>query len=313
MKAALFHRYGPPEVMEIGEAPEPRLRKGWVRVRTRASGVNPVDWKVRAGRLWFLSGRRFPKIPGGDFSGEVMEVGTGVEDLQVGDRVFGMTVAYVGGACAQQLVVRAHWAGRVPDGLTHVQAASLPIAGLTALQSLRDLGGVGEGSRVLINGGSGGVGTFAIQLARLMGAEVTAVCSARNTDRVRDLGAHHVIDYNEQDPLDTGPWDLFFDAVAAASYPKARRSLAPRGVYVSTEPRGGEFFWAAVTALRPGKRARNIMVRPRRRDLEDLAGMVADGRVQTVIEKELPLEEIVAAHAHLETNRARGKTVITIP
>lgn len=312
MKAALFHRYGPPEVMEIGEAPEPKLRKGWIRVRVRASGVNPVDWKVRVGKLWFLSVGRFPKIPGGDFSGEIIEVGPGVTDRQPGDRVFGMTVAYVGGACAEQLVVRAPWAGSVPDGLTHVQAASLPIAGLTALQSLRDLGGVGVGSKVLVNGGSGGVGTFAIQLARLMGAEVTAVCSQRNADLVRDLGAHHVIDYTKEDPLDTGPWDLFFDAVATASYPKVMRSLAPRGIYVSTEPRAGEFFWAAVTALRPGRKARNIMVRPRRSDLEELAGMVADGRVRAVIEKELPLEEIVAAHAHLETNRARGKTVITI-
>ena len=208
---------------------------------------------------------------------------------------------------------RAHWAGRVPDGLTHVQAASLPIAGLTALQSLRDLGGVGEGSRVLINGGSGGVGTFAVQLGRLMGAEVTAVCSARNAELVRDLGAHHVIDYAVEDPLATGPWDLFFDAVANASYPQARRSLEPRGVYVTTNPRGADFIWSAVTALSPGRRARSFLIRPRKQDLEELVGMVADGRVRTVIEKELPLSEIVAAHAHLETGRARGKVVLRIP
>lgn len=313
MKAALYHRYGPPEVITIGEHPSPRLRRGWIRVRNRAAGVNPVDWKVRSGKLWFLSGPRFPKIPGGDFSGEILEVGAGVEDLRPGDRVFGLTVAYAGGAGAEELVVRASWAGRVPDGVPHVQAAALPIAGLTALQCLRDLGRVGPGSRVLVNGGSGGVGTFAVQLARLMGAEVTAVCSGRNAEMVRALGAHHVIDYTAEDPLDSGPWDLFFDAVAATSYPRARASLAPRGVYVHTDPRGKDFLWAALTALPPGRRARGFLVRPRRRDLEELVGMVADGRLRPVIEKELPLDEIVAAHAHLETGRARGKVVLRIP
>ncbi len=313
MKAALYHRYGPPEVLTIGEAPPPRLRRGWVRVRNRASGVNPVDWKVRMGRLWFLSGPRFPKIPGGDFSGEILEVGAGVQDLRPGDRVFGLTVAYAGGACAQELVVRAPWVGRVPDGISHVQAASLPIAGLTAFQCLRDLGRVGPGSKVLINGGSGGVGTFAIQLGRILGAEVTAVCSGRNADLVRSLGAHHVIDYTAEDPFTTGPWDLFFDAVAVASYPQARASLAPRGVYVHTDPRGKDFFWAMLTALTPGRRARGFLVRPRRRDLEELVGMVADGRVRPVIDRELPLDEIVAAHSYLETGRARGKVVLRIP
>jgi len=199
MKALQIKAYGGPEVMQIGELPEPDPKRGQVVVAIRAASVNPVDWKVRAGEMKFITGRTFPKTLGSDFAGVVERVGAGVKDPSVGARVYGITPVMMRkpGAHAERLAVACKRLRRMPDGMSFELAAALSVAGLTALKGLRECGDL-HGKMVLINGGTGGVGHFAVQIAKARGATVTAVCSERNAGRARSFGADVVIDYRKE-------------------------------------------------------------------------------------------------------------------
>jgi NADPH:quinone reductase-like Zn-dependent oxidoreductase len=312
VKAAEYDRYGPASVVRVREVPRPRPGRGQLLVRVRAAALNPKDVVVRSGRFRIVSGRRFPKRVGFDWAGEIAEVGAGVTGVEVGAAYYGMLDGYQGGACAEYLVVRPGDCAPKPSRLDFVRAAAVPLAASTALQALRDVAHVEAGMRVLLNGASGGVGVFAIQLARTMGAHVTAASSAANHELCRTLGADVTLDYRATDPLlGSEPYDVVFDVFGNRSFREARGALTRRGVYVKTVPKARDFLDVARTTF-TSPRARLVVVRPRARDLAFLAACVDQGRIAPVVDRTYPLDRLVEAEEHVATKHARGKVVVRL-
>jgi NADPH:quinone reductase-like Zn-dependent oxidoreductase len=248
MRAVEYDRHGPASVLAVRDVPRPVAGPGELLVRVRAAALNPKDVIVRRGKLSFLSGRRFPKRVGFDWSGEVAEVGAGVAGVSVGAGYYGMLDGYQGGACAEYLVVRLADCAPKPCRLDHVRAAAVPLAASTALQALRDAARVEPGMRVLVNGASGGVGVFAIQIAKLLGARVTSTSSAANLALCRTLGADHALDYREADPLRRAErFDVIFDVFGNRTLREARGVLSARGVFVTTVPKPRAILDVALT------------------------------------------------------------------
>ncbi|MEW4569957.1 NAD(P)-dependent alcohol dehydrogenase [Tautonia sp. JC769] len=319
MKAAVIDGYGGPDRLQIREVKRPELEPGTIRVRVRAAGVNPVDWKIRSGMLRGILRPTFPLILGGDLAGEVEALGEGVTRFRVGDPVFGMADLRKAqaGSYAEFAVIAESAAARKPDAWSFEDAASVPIAGLTALQSLRDLGRVPSGGSVLINGASGGVGTFAVQVGKALGARVVGTCSAPNAELVRSLGADTVIDYTVHDVTRRDErFDVFLDAVARSNYGRARHILKPDGTYVSTLPSPTLIGWMGLLpVLRPfgvRRRAAIILVKPRGEDLATLARFAEQGELRPVVEHVYPLDDVRLAHEQSQTGRTRGKIVLRI-
>ncbi len=279
----------------------------------RAAALNPKDVLVRVGKFSLLSGRRFPKRVGFDWAGEVAAVGQGVTDVPVGSAYYGMLGGFQGGACAEYLIARPDQSATKPATLDFEHAAAIPLAASTALQGLRDLGRVQGGMRVLINGASGGVGVFAVQLAKILGAHVTATSSAANLELCRRLGADVALDYRAADPLSgVDRYDVLFDVFGNRSYRDARRVLAHRGVYVTTVPKARVLLDAARTLL-AWPRARLVAVRPRSRDLAFLAECATQGRLTPIVEHVFPLERIAEAEEQVATKHTRGKVIVRVP
>ena len=318
MRAAVIDAYGGPERLEVREVDRPEAGPGEVLIRVRAAGVNPVDRKIRGGMLRAFVRPGFPMILGGDAAGEVADVGPGVDDVKAGDHVFAMLDLRRGrGAYAQYAAARASSTAPIPDCWSFEEAAAVPIAGLTALQALRDLGRLEAGGSALINGASGGVGTFAVQVARALGARVVGTCAADAAGLVRTLGADEVLDYARDDfTRRSDRFDVVLDAAAKARFGRAARILAPTGAYVSTLPDPGLFAWkAALMALRlvgVRKRAYFIIGRPSGADLRRLAEYAMRGVLRPVIDRTFRLEDVREAHAFIERGHPRGKVVLTI-
>ena len=313
MKACVVQRYGAADVLAVTEWEQPHPGSGEVLVRVRAAALNPVDVQLREGRFRWVTKHRPPYVPGSDLAGEVVAVGAGVDALAPGEAVYGMLPTRQGGAYAQYAVLAAHQLARQPAGLTVDEAAAVPLAGLTALQSLRDLAGLRAGQTVLVNGCSGGVGTFALQIARAYGAHVTGVCSYRNVALSRRLGADRVLDYTATDvrSLDER-FDVVFDVYGSLPYPRARRLLVPGGVHVTTIPSPENFMQQGRTLL-TRTRSRVVVVRSKAADLEAVRLLIEAGRVQPVVDRTYALEEAAAAQRYLATRRARGKVVLRVP
>jgi NADPH:quinone reductase-like Zn-dependent oxidoreductase len=310
VKAVEYDRYGPPSVLQVREVPRPTPRRGELLVRVRAAALNPKDVYVRSGRFRLLSGRRFPMRVGFDWAGEVVERGPGVRGVEVGAACFGMLDGFRGGACAEYLVVRPEQSAPKPDALDFHRAAAVPLAASTALQALRDVALLESGMRVLVNGASGGVGVFAIQIAKILGAHVTTTSSAGNVEMCRRLGADAAVDYRATDPLAGAErFDVVFDVYGNRSLGAARAALTARGVYVTTVPRRRTYLDVART-LFSHPRARVVVVRPRARDLAFIAECVAEGRLVPVVERVYPLDEIVAAEERVASHHTRGKIVV---
>ena len=312
MKAVVFRAYGGDDVLDIQDVPRPSPGPGEVLVRVHAAGVNPVDWKVLEGQAKVLTGHRFPKVLGIECAGEVVESGSLVRSCTAGDPVIANTGMRLG-AFAEFAVIPEKTVFPRPGTVTSEDAATIPIAGLTALQAIRDKGRIAPGMRALINGASGGVGTFAVQIAKILGAEVTAVCSAASAGLVRGLGADRVIDYREQDFTALGvKYDIIFDAVSTRSYGECRRALARSGVYVNTLPTPSIFWNILITSLRPGKKAATMMVGQRAADVAWMCAQIGTRRLKVVIDKVFPLDRVKDALAYSRTGRARGKIVLTM-
>ncbi|GGV09780.1 NADPH:quinone reductase [Actinomadura cremea] len=327
MKAWSWDRYGPPDVLTLKDADEPAIARDGVLVRVRAASVNPYDWRhLRAHpKLVRLSaGLRRPKpglVLGADLAGVVERVGDEVTGLRPGDEVFGEVPL---GSFAEAVAVPQDRLAVKPARLTFEQAASVSMAAHTALQGLRDAGGIAAGQRVLVNGASGGVGTFAVQLARTFGAEVTGVCSTRNVDLVRSLGANDVVDYTREDFAEReGRYDLLMDIVGDRSLAKLRRPLTPRGTLVIVggiaSPRRGllgpaaQILRGALISRFVSQRIAGVSWKPNATDLRFLADLMEKQEVTPVIDRTYPFAELPEALRYVERGHARGKVAITLP
>ena len=313
MKAVVINRYGTPDVLEYQDMEKPAIKPDQLLVQVRATSVNPVDWKVRQGHLQLLSGFKFPLVMGSDLSGVVVEVGSQVTTFQPGDEVYTFLNSLKGGAYAEYAAVPASSAAKKPGNISHEEAASVPIAGLTALQALIDLGTLKPGQKVLINGASGGVGTFAVQIAKALNAEVTGVCSTKNLELVKNLGADFTIDYTQVDFTQQGvQYDIIFDTVGLKSFATCEKSLTSEGVYISTLPNVDDIAPMLVSLLLPGKKAKLVFAEPKSRDLDTLRLLIEGGKVHPVIDRTYKLSEVAEAQTYSESGRAVGKIVMSV-
>lgn len=322
MKAIVQNTYGSPgEVLELQDIDEPMVNDDEVLLRVHASAVAGDDWHLMRGLPYVArldTGLFKPKnrVPGRDVAGCVERVGKNVTQLQSGDEVFG----WCNGAFAERVSVSKDAIMLKPANLTLTQAAAIPISALTALQALRDKGRVQPGQRVLVIGASGGVGTFAVQLAKAFGAEVTGVCSTSNVDMVRSLGADRVIDYTKDDCTLSGqPYDLVLDMVGSRSLSDCRRALGPNGTLVMVGGSGGRWFkgtdrWIKAIMLSPFIRQTlsPLIHTSSKDDLATLKDLIEAGKVTPVITEQYPLNRVPEAIGHFQAGHAQGKVVITI-
>ena len=325
MKAIVQDRFGPPDTLRMVDAEKPEIGSGDVLLQVHAAAVNPWDWHMlrgdpRIARLMGGVGLTKPKtrIAGVDVAGRVERVGADVHGLRPGDEVFG----FARGAFAEFAAADAALVVPKPAGLSFEQAAALPLAAVTALHAIRDRGHVQPGQRVLVNGAAGGVGTFAVQIAAAFGAEVTGVCSARNIDMVRSLGATHVLDYASEDFAD-GPsrYDVILDNVGNRTIRDLRRAATPTGTIVVNGGGSPGHLIGAVGSILRAAIVVNLFVRQRitmvpttwsRDDLLAVTELVDAGTLRPVIDRTYPLAEAAAGLQHVEAGHARGKVVITV-
>ena len=324
MKAIAYHEYGSPDVLKCEEIEKPVPKDDEVLIKVRAASVNPLDWRLMKGDPRFLRlffGLRKPRLgrPGVDVAGEVEAVGRNVTQFKPGDEVFGgCRGAFAEYACTgeSKLVMK-------PDNVTFEQAASINVAGLTALQGLRDKGKIHAGSKVLINGAAGGVGTFAVQIAKWFDAHVTGVCSTRNVDMVRSIGADEVIDYTQQDFTTSDltsnqRYDVILDCVGNHSFSACRRVLNPDGRFIGV---GAPHDLSMMELLAPmikdlllsvfiSQKAVMFIAKSSQDDLTLLGELIATGKLKPIIERRYTLSEVPDAVRHVEEGHARGKVII---
>lgn len=333
MKAFVLNRYGDADGTRLEDVARPAPVAGEVLVRVMAAGLNPVDFKTREGKLKLILKYRLPTVMGNELAGVVEAVGDGVSGFSVGDRVFARTGKLAMGGFAEYAAVPADLLARIPDKLDFANAAGIPLAGLTALQALRDEMKIGPGSRVFIPGGAGGVGTLAIQIAKWLGAEVITTASPRGRELVERLGADEVIDYTTQDFADhVRDVDGVFDLIGGETLNKAFGVVKPGGMVLSIvalpEPltalkdlgRGrslAALFWLASFGLRAqarkhGARYRFLFMHPSGAELSELAALIDQGKLQPIVDRSFPFDRIDDAMAYLEAGRAKGKVVVTM-
>ncbi|MCW5312571.1 zinc-binding dehydrogenase [Nostoc sp. KVJ3] len=313
MKAVVIRRYGAAEVLQYEDVEQPKIEPTQLLVKVGASSVNPIDWKIRKGMLSLIIGSKFPKILGFDVAGEVVEVGSGVTRFKPGDAIYGST-SFPGGGYAEFAAIPENLAALKPTNLSYEEAAAVPLAALTALQALRDQGNIQTGQNILINGAAGGVGIFAVQIAKALGAVVTGVSSTKNLDLVKSLGSDRVIDYTQQDfTEDTAQYDIIFDAVGKRSLSETKRVLKPNGVYITTVPNPKVMLEIVLTAFLPGQKAKFLFEKPNAKDLLFLKELIEAGKIRVVIDRTYPLQELAAAHIYSETGRAVGKIALAQP
>jgi NADPH:quinone reductase-like Zn-dependent oxidoreductase len=323
VKAITYHHYGSPDVLEFQEVDEPVVQDDDVLVRVRAASANPRDWHFMRGLPYVIRpqfGLRAPKNPflGSDVAGQVEAVGRNVTRFRPGDEVFTDVVT---GGFAEYTRVSEDLVAPKPANLTFEQAAAVPLAALTALQGLRDHGRIQPGQKVLIVGASGGVGTFAVQIAKWLGADVTGVCSTRNLDLVRSLGADQVIDYTKEDFVQRGQqYDLILQLAGTRSPADLRRALTPKGTLLLSSGEGHGRWLGPITriikavALSPlvSQRLSPFVAKRSGQDLQVMKELIDAGTVMPVIDRTYSLSDVPAAMRYLEEGHARGKIVITV-
>lgn len=296
--------------MNFVDMPDPKVGRGEILVRVRASSVNPVDWKVRNGSLRFVSGWNPPKVLGADFAGVIEKTGSDVQGCAVGEKVYGMVPAFKGGAYAEKVVARPKEIAPMPANLSFEEAAVLPLVSLTVYQALFERAKQKPDQHVLVNGCTGGLGHIAVQMAKARGFKVTGVCSAGNLPVARQLGADHVIDYRAQSPLEGEQrYDLIFDAVANLRFREAKQALSPDGVYVSSIPTPENMLVAPLLNSFRRQKHRYVAVAPNGAVLQRITEMVEAG-LRPTIEKVYQLDEIRQAHARSESGRVVGKLAL---
>ncbi|MHC4659723.1 MAG: NAD(P)-dependent alcohol dehydrogenase [Planctomycetota bacterium] len=319
MRAIVYTKYGPPDVLQLKEVKKPAPEDDQVLVKVHSASVNPLDWHILRGKplLVRLMGYGFLKpkrqILGADIAGRVEAVGRNVTQFRVGDEVFGSGI----GGFAEYACFRENALVSKPVAITFEQAAAVSVAGLTALQGLRDYGRMQPGQHVLINGASGGVGTFAVQIAKSLRAQVTGVCSGRNLEMVRSIGADHVIDYTKEDFWQSGKkYDLILDNAAYYSMRKPMRALTPTGIYVIIGGSTASIFQTMILkplySKKKGRKIASMIAKVNKADLIFLKGLLEAGKVVPVMDRRYSLSETPQAIRYLEEGHARGKVVINI-
>jgi len=324
MKAVLHTSYGPPDELQLAEINKPVPEKNEILIKIQAASVTSSDCNIR--NLTFVPkylhlpmkmefGFKKPKnkILGFDLSGDVEAVGSDVTRLKVGDQIFGTTEPFYGAhaeyVCLPEDAVLSH----KPANMNYEEAATIPVIGNTALHFIRDMGNVQAGDKLLINGASGGIGTFAVQIAKHFGAEVTGVCSTSNLELVRSLGADQVIDYTEEDFTKNGQtYDVIFDAVGKSSFSRCKGSLKENGLYLHTLPKFSVFLSILWTSIRAGKKAKMEGAPALLENLLYLKELIEAGKLKTIIDKRYPLEQIAEAFRYVEGGHKKGNVVITM-
>jgi NADPH:quinone reductase-like Zn-dependent oxidoreductase len=323
MKAVVQDRFGPPDVLKLSDTDLPEAGADDALVRVRAAALNPADWHIVRGdplvaRLMGVGLTR-PKarVAGIDAAGVVEAVGANVRGLRIGDEVLG----FCRGAFAEYACAAADLVVPKPANLTFEQAAAVPIAATTALRGIRDVGQVKAGQRVLVNGAGGGVGTYAVQIAAALGAEVTGVCSTRSVELVRSIGAAHVVDYTAQDFTDGQTrYDVIFDNVSSLPLTRLRRALTPKGILVLNGGGSpGHVFGPVAGILRAvvantfvSQRLRPLPSRQNREELLAVTGLIEDGKLTSVVDRTYPLAETAEGLRHVERGHSRGKAVVSV-
>jgi len=323
MKAIVYSEYGSPDVLHLKELAMPIPAEDEVLVKVYAASVNAADWRLMRAdpflaRLYtgLFKPTRF-QILGGDIAGRVEAVGKNVSQFKAGDEVFGEVSATGFGGFAEYKCARENELVLKPASVSFEEAAAVPLAALAALQGLRDKGQIQAGQKVLINGASGGVGTFAVQIAKYFGAEVTAVCSSAKMELARALGADHVIDYTQEDFTQSG---LLYDLILAANGNRSifdyKRTLSERGIYVMAGGKAGQLFQAMLMgpwlSMFGSKQMRAVSSSPNQQDLEFLKSLLESGKVKPVIDRRYPLSEVAETVRYVEAGHANGKVVISV-
>jgi NADPH:quinone reductase-like Zn-dependent oxidoreductase len=323
MKAIVYTKYGSPDVLHLEEVKKPTLNEDQVLVKVHAASINAGDWH-------FLTADPFPMrligtglfkpnntILGTDIAGRVEAVGRNVKQFRLGDAVFGDIFGLGGGSFSEYVSVPESALALKPSNVSFEEAAAVPVAAVTALQGLRDQGHIQPGQMVLINGASGGVGTFAVQIAKAFGAEVTAVCSTRNLEMARSIGADHVIDYTKEDFTQNGlQYDLILAVNGYQPLSAYQRALTPRGIYVfvggSPAQTFQSLFLGPLMSKSDGRMMTSCMKKANQKDLLFIRGLLEDGKIRPVIDECYPLSKTAEAFRYFEKGHARGKVVITI-
>jgi NADPH:quinone reductase-like Zn-dependent oxidoreductase len=323
MRAIVYHTYGSPDVLKLEEVQKPVPQDDEVLVHVHATSVNAGDWHLLRAQPFLMRLMGFgllkPKhtILGSDIAGRVEAVGRNVKQFQSGDEVFGNTAKYGFGGFAEYVSVPENALVLKPAKISFEEAAAVPQAALVALQGLRDKRQIQKGQKVLINGAGGGIGTFAVQIAKSFGAEVTAVCSTRNLDIVRSIGADHIIDYTQEDFTRNGQrYDLIIAVNGYHSISDYKRALNPEGVYVTTGGSNAQMFQAMLLGpliSRTGRQKMgNSAHKPNKKDLIFMKELIEAGKVTPVIDRRFPLRDVADAIRYLEAGHAQGKVVITV-
>ena len=323
MKAIVYTEYGPPDVLHLKDVEKPAPKDNEILVKVHAASVNAYDWHLLTADIFLVrlmgGGLNKPKNTrlGADIAGRVEAVGGNVKQFQPGDEVFGDIAGLGGGSFAEYVSVPESALALKPANLSFEQAAAVPMAAVTALQGLRDEGQIQPGQKVLINGASGGVGTFAVQIAKSFGAEVTAVCSTRNLDMARSLGADHVIDYTEEDFTQNRQlYDLILAVNGYHPISAYKRALTPEGIYVMAGGSMAQIFQAMLLgplmSITGDKKMGGVSAKPSQKDLIFLKELLETGKIVPVIDRLYPLSETAEALRYLGEGHARGKVIITL-
>jgi NADPH:quinone reductase-like Zn-dependent oxidoreductase len=317
MKAVLFNQYGDADNLYIQDVDMPIPAAEQVLVRVHTVGLNPKDVAIRRGGLKIITGNKFPKRTGSDFSGVVTACGSAAINVAVADEVFGYLEDLEGGAMAEYVAVKPEWIAKKPTSLSHEEAATLPCAALTALQAFRDKAGLKAGQRVMIYGASGGVGSAAIQIAKSMGAHVTTVSNSANKDFCLSLGADVAYGYDTENPFADGmgtKYDVFLQVYLGGEslYEKSKQILKPSGVFVTLNPGPQMMLQGLVARVLSQPAVKNILVKSNQADLIELARLAESNKLKLPIQERFHMEDIVAAHRSVESQHTRGKIVVTV-
>ncbi len=310
MKAVIINRYGGPEVLEYVDVVTPKPKKNEILIKIKAASVNPVDWKVRKGKLKFITGKKFPLYLGVEASGIVEAVGEEVTSFKPGQKVFAGK-NHTGGAYADYFTVSEKNAVLLPDNFPFDEGATLAVTGVTSLQALRDHAGIEEGMKVLVNGASGGIGIYAVQIAKILGAHVTAVCSGKNKKLVKSIGADAVINYTKENfSKGSEKYDIILDAVGNKPFSKVANNLTKNGTLIKLNFSLSTYFDQYITTLFSNKNVKMVLLKNKAEDVKWIRDQIALKNIKVIIDCKFPMEEVRKAHNYSETGRAKGKIIL---